>query len=105
MLRAKLWNTSVPRAEIDYRARDARLRLERIERLLVPRAAVTDFWLRRVFCLFRLGPYGNASQGNRTTGPLSNRRPSRMPTTHQVGFGVGLFCRELGLPPQHPSAA
>jgi hypothetical protein len=100
-----LWNTSVPRVEIDHRVRDARLRLERIERLLVPRAAVTNFWLRRVFCLFRLGLYGNASPGNRTRGPLSNRRPSRMPTIHQVGFGVGLFCRGLGLPPRHPAAA
>ena|SRR6266404_326946 len=84
-----LWNTSVPRVEADHRARDARLRLERIERLLVPRAAVANFWLRRVLGLFRLGLHGNASQGNRTRGPLSNRRPPRMLTIHQVGFGVG----------------
>jgi hypothetical protein len=47
MLRASLSNKSVSRVELDQRARDARLRLERIERLLVLRAAVTDTWLRR----------------------------------------------------------
>jgi hypothetical protein len=39
MLKAELWNKSVPRVELDQRARDARLRLERIGRQLVPRAA------------------------------------------------------------------
>jgi hypothetical protein len=34
MLRANLWNKSMSRVELDQRARDARLRLERIERLL-----------------------------------------------------------------------
>jgi len=32
MLKAELWNKSVPRVELDQRARDARLRLERIGR-------------------------------------------------------------------------
>jgi hypothetical protein len=31
MLRANLWNKSVSRVELDQRARDTRLRLERIE--------------------------------------------------------------------------
>ena len=39
-MKVDLWNRSVPRVELDQRARDARLRLERIERLLVPRATV-----------------------------------------------------------------
>ena len=43
MLKAELWNKSVPRVELDQRARDARLRLERIGRQLVPRAASTAF--------------------------------------------------------------
>ena len=38
MWKAILRNKSVPRAEIDQRARDARLRLEQIERLLASRA-------------------------------------------------------------------
>jgi hypothetical protein len=105
MPRKNLWNANVPRVELDQRVRDARLRLERIERLLVPRAAVTNSWLRRVFYLFRLGIYGNASQGNQTTGPLSNQRPSRLPKIHQVDPECGLFCPGSGLPCQHPSAA
>ena len=36
MLKAILYNKSASRIEIDQRARDARLRLEQIERLLAP---------------------------------------------------------------------
>jgi hypothetical protein len=97
-MRANLWNKCVPRVELDQRARDARLRLERIERLLVPRAAVTAFWLRRVFCRFRFAGHGVGSRGRQTRGPLSNRRPSRMPQTHQTWSKVSdLFRRELAL--------
>jgi len=39
MLRKNLWNKSVPRVELDQRARDARLRLDQIERLAVPPTA------------------------------------------------------------------
>jgi hypothetical protein len=46
MLKAILSNKSVPRVEIDQRARDARLRLEQIERRLVPRAAVAASWFK-----------------------------------------------------------
>jgi hypothetical protein len=95
MLRANLWNKSVSRVELDQRAREARLRLQRIERLLVPRAAVTNSWLRRVFYVFRLGIYGNASPGNQTTGPLSNRRPSRLPKIHQVEPECGFVLSRL----------
>ena len=45
MARINLWNKSVPSVELDHRARDARLRLVRIERLLVPHASVTGLWL------------------------------------------------------------
>ena len=41
-----LLSKSVPRVDIDQRSREARLRIERIERLLVPRAAVTHSRLR-----------------------------------------------------------
>jgi hypothetical protein len=43
-----LRNKSVPRAELDLRAREARLRLERIERQLLPRAAVARLPLRQL---------------------------------------------------------
>jgi hypothetical protein len=42
MLRTNFWSRSVPRVELDQRSREARLRLERIERLLILRAAVTQ---------------------------------------------------------------
>ena len=91
MLRTNLWNNSVPRVELDQRARDARLRLEQLERLLAPRAAAARSWLRRVVCLFSFG-YG--SRGDRTRGPLSNRRPSRTPRIHQIRSPArGAFCR------------
>src|SRR5580692_10749819 len=93
MPRQNLSNANLSRVELDQRVRDARLRLERIERLLVPRAAVTNSWLRRVFYLFRLGVYGYASSGDQTRGPRSNRRPCRLPKIHQVEPEVcGLFC-------------
>src|SRR2546429_9929324 len=41
-----LLSKSVPRVEIDQRSREARLRIERIERLLVPRGAVTHSRIR-----------------------------------------------------------
>ena len=39
MSRQNLWNNSVPRVELDQRARDARIQLDQIERLAVPRLA------------------------------------------------------------------
>jgi hypothetical protein len=39
MLRNNLSNKSVPRVELDQRARDARVRLDQIERLAVPASA------------------------------------------------------------------
>jgi hypothetical protein len=104
MLRAKLWNESVPRVELDQRAREARLRLERIERQLLPRAAVTRPPLRRLLYLFSDGVYPGASRESRTRGPQSNRRTSRMPTIHHVWVEeCGLFCRASDLSLCHPS--
>ena len=54
MLKVAVWNKSVPRVELDQRARDARLRLERTEQLLVPRVAVAAPWFRRILCLSAL---------------------------------------------------
>ena len=45
MARGKLLPKSVPRAELDHRARDARNRLVQVERLLVPRAMMLGSWL------------------------------------------------------------
>jgi hypothetical protein len=82
MLRANLSNKSVSRVELDQRAHDTRLRLERIERLLVLRAAVTDSYLRRVLWLFSFGRSGEGSRARRTRGTrgtLSNQRPCLPP--------------------------
>jgi hypothetical protein len=79
MLRTNFWSRSVPRVELDQRSREARLRLEGIERLLILRAAVTQSRLRRVLCLFRVGIYRSAPQESQLREPLSDRRPSRMP--------------------------
>ena len=46
MRRVDLWNYSVSRVELDQRAHDARLRLEQLERVLLPRAAVACSPLR-----------------------------------------------------------
>jgi hypothetical protein len=86
-MRANLWNKSVPRVELDQRARDARLRLERIERLLVLRAAVTNSWLRSVLWLFSFGRSGEGSRARRTRRTLSNQRP-RLPQIHEVWLEV-----------------
>ena len=104
MLRAKLWNKSVPRVELDERAREARLRLERIERQLVPRAAVTRSPLKRLLYLCRGGIFVSVSRESRTRGPLSDRRPSSMPTIHHVWVAeCGSFRRSSDLSLCHPS--
>jgi hypothetical protein len=48
MSRIDLWRWSATRVEIDHRSREARLRLERLERLLIMRALPTQSWVRRV---------------------------------------------------------
>ena len=83
MLKANLWNKSVSRVELDQRARDACLRLERIERLLVLRAALTDTPLRRVLWLFSFGRLGEGLRARRTGRTLSNHRP-RLPQIQDV---------------------
>jgi hypothetical protein len=59
MMRTNLWSESVPRVELDQRSRAARLRRERIDRLLPP-VAVTQSRLRRLLCFFSVGIYGGA---------------------------------------------
>src|SRR5258708_18468828 len=77
MPRKNLLSKSVPRVEYDYRARDARLQLEQLERLLVRRHAVKN---SRVFRLFRLLSYNVSGSGRaqRSTGSSSDRRPCAM---------------------------
>jgi hypothetical protein len=100
MRRANLWNRSVSRVELDQRARDARLRLER---LLLPRAAGTRSPLRRLLYLCS-GVFTSASRESRSRGPLNNRRPSRTPTIHDIWVEeCGSFCRAADLVLCRPS--
>jgi hypothetical protein len=64
MPRTNLWNDGLSRVVLDHRSREAHLRLERIERLLVPRAPVADSWFRRLLCPF-LAPTFTAARGER----------------------------------------
>jgi hypothetical protein len=60
MMRTNLWSESVPRVELDQRSRAARLRRERIDRLLIPPVAVTQSRLRRLLCFPSVGIDGGA---------------------------------------------
>ena len=103
MRRANLWNQSVSWVELDQRARDARLRLERLERLLLPRAAVRRSPLGLLLYLCS-GVFASASRESRPRGPVSNRRPSRTPTIDDIWVEErGSFCRASDLVLCRPS--
>jgi hypothetical protein len=96
MSRIEVWINSVPRAELDWRARDARRRLERLERLLLPCAAAKPARpggrLGWRLSLRGFGRSGYGRRGRRTRGLLGDRRPSALPETRQTG-APGWFCR------------
>jgi hypothetical protein len=66
------------RAELDQRAREARLRFERIDRLLILRATVTHSGIRRLLYLATVGRYGEMQQEGEAKELLSDRWPSRL---------------------------
>ena len=66
----------VPRVELDQRAREARLRIERAERLFAPRPAVTYSWPRWLIWGLNARIFGAAPRKSRTRKPLSDQRPS-----------------------------
>src|SRR5215813_13576722 len=72
------WSRNVPRIELDQRSREARLRLEEIERLVVSKQRQVR--LRRIFYVLRIRISLGAPQQNRRREPLSDRRPFLMPT-------------------------
>ena len=76
----KFWSRSLSRVEIDQRSREALLQLERMERLLIWRAAVRQSRLRRVLYLFRVSIHRRAPEERRARGPLSDWRSSRCST-------------------------
>ena len=78
MPRINRWNRSMPRIELDRRSREARLRLEQLERLVVSKQRQAR--LRRIFYVLRIRISRGAPQQNRRREPLSDRRPSCRPT-------------------------
>jgi hypothetical protein len=94
MARPNLWSKSVPRVELDHRAREARDRLVRIERLLLPRAAGTGFWLSPFVRLLGSRTGGNGRSGSRGSGSQRNPRLGCMPEIDPIWFeGCGAFRR------------
>jgi hypothetical protein len=99
MPRNDLLEQSAPRAELDQRSREARLRLERVEQLLAVRSLPRPSLLRRV--LRRLGPriYRGQQIGDRSAGPAGTggraRRERRM--RGEAGGAAGSFPAALPL--------
>jgi hypothetical protein len=67
MLRPDLWCWSAARLEIDHRAREARLRLERLERLLMLHVLPTPSWPKRVLQRRRLRFFTGGCVESRST--------------------------------------
>ena len=72
MSKSDLWRWSAARVEIDHRSRDARLRLEHLERVLMKRALPAQSWVKRV--LYWRG--ARFSDGGRVLGRSSTIDPS-----------------------------
>ena len=96
----ELLEQSAPRAELDQRSREARLRLEQVERLLVVHYLPRQSLLRRVVRCFRSRIYVGAQiekRSNRAT--LSGTHPGRRRQT------PGLTNSAAGSPPAARPAA
>ena len=70
-----LWNKNVPRVEYDHGARDTRLRLEYLERVLVKRDAVRSFRYFGWILLLLNDIAGNGRERGRRTRPSNDWRP------------------------------
>ena len=75
MLRNNVPMKAVPRVELDHRVREARLRQERVERLLMPRRAARQFWRRWFVAICSRRIYPQAPRKGQTGGSLSHQRP------------------------------
>jgi len=86
MARTNPWSKTVPRVELDHRARNVRLKLIGIERLVVPRAAVPGFWLSRLVRLLGFWIYTRRRRGDRSGPSLRNGRDGCLPEIDPVWF-------------------
>ena len=94
MLEPDLWWWSEARVEIDQRAREARLRLEHLERLLISRLLPTRSWPRRVLQhralrFFRGGCVQSRSTKVAPPGPR-RRHAHHIPTEVCIAAGGGM---------------
>ena len=71
MPRFNLWSRSAPRAEIDQRSREARLRFERTDEFFIVRRTVTRSRLRRLLMSSRSADTAGCRMG---TVRLTNRQ-------------------------------
>jgi hypothetical protein len=97
MARTNLWSQSLTRIELDQRSREARLRFERIDRLILLRATATPSRLRRLLYLFTVGRYGGLAQEGEVEELLSDRWPSRLPMLLGLWFEDAGFCNLPGV--------
>jgi len=74
MLKQNLWNDAASRIDVDQRAREARIQIERVEQYLLAHLAARPSWLRRTALRLSLGLIGKRWRGNRTSAPLSGGR-------------------------------
>jgi hypothetical protein len=74
MARGKLSPKSVPRVELDLRARDARNRAAQMERLLVPRAMMLGSWLSPFVRLLGSRAGGSSRSNARERGSKTDPR-------------------------------
>jgi hypothetical protein len=88
MARPNLLSKSLPRVELDHRARDARARLVRLERLLVPRALVVGFRLSPLIRLLGARAGGNGRRGGWGSGSQSDSRLGCMRETDAAWLGA-----------------
>ena len=87
MTRVYLWSKSAPRAELDQRAREARLRLEQVQRLLVARAPAAASRLERVFRIVGSGIFaGTGIFAGRARRIAADRRSRTTPEIAEVAI-------------------
>src|SRR4051794_20889077 len=94
-----LWDKNVPRVEYDHRARNTRLRLERIEHLLVKQdAAGGSRYFERLLLL--LGNVAGSGRGRgRRTGSPNDRWPCQIRMPRQIPTEILSLIARLRAPP------
>jgi hypothetical protein len=93
MSRIDLWRWNATRVEIDHRAREARLRLEHLERLLIMRALPAGSWVSRI--LFRRE--GRFFSGAHTLDRSTKIDPAGVRRREARHIPAGLFGATSGL--------